>query len=126
MSPAPAAVAAGPACREDANAAERAAELGGLRAAGMPRRMLDRLIAAENLLLAVAAVPIGLVLSASWSPAGACPLTTTSCTGSRCNSGHGHPRGHLIVLAAAVLAQIPALRTLARLDIARIVRERSL
>jgi hypothetical protein len=32
----------------------------------------------------------------------------------------------LIVLLAAVLAQIPALRTVAHLDIAQIVRERSL
>jgi putative ABC transport system permease protein len=109
-----------------ANAAERAAELGGLRAAGMPRRMLGRLITAENLLLTLAAVPIGLVLGV---------LVARGFMSSYNNELYRFslqlrpwtlPAAAVIVLLAAALAQIPALRTVAHLDIARIVRERSL
>ena len=42
------------------NVAERAVELGTLQAAGMAPRMQSRLVATENLLLAVLGLPLGL------------------------------------------------------------------
>ena len=109
-----------------ANVAERSVELGTLRTAGMGTGQLARMVATENMLLAVLGVPLGLLLGAwaadwcmstyetqgyHWS------LSMSTWTPVTVAAG--------IVLAAA-LVQLPALRTLRRLDLARIVRERSL
>ncbi|MFC4913052.1 FtsX-like permease family protein [Actinomadura gamaensis] len=109
-----------------ANVAERAVELGTLRAAGMTPGMLARLVAAENLALVVLGVPFGLLtgtLLARW-------LMTTYQTQGYHWALDMRPSTPVYVtlgiLLAALIAQAPVLRTLRRIDIARIVRERSL
>ena len=109
-----------------ANVAERAVELGTLHAAGVARRMLGRVVAAENLLLAVAAIPLGIAagtLLARWF------MANYETEGYRW-ALRIRPVTYAIVvagvLAAAVVAQLPVWRRLRHLDVARIVRERAL
>ena len=109
-----------------ANVAERSVELGTLRAAGMAPGMLARLIAVENLALVAIGIPVGLLtgtLLARWLMAGyqtqgyhwSLQMKTLTPVYVACG-----------ILLAALIAQTPVLRTLRRIDIARIVRERSL
>lgn len=109
-----------------ANVSERSVELGTLRAAGMPASMLGRLVATENLLLVVVGLPLGLgggILLAAWfmsrfeTEGYHWTLEINTSTPLFVASG---------VLLAALLAQVPALRSIHRIDVARIVRERSL
>jgi putative ABC transport system permease protein len=109
-----------------ANLAERAVELGTLHAAGLARAVLARIVAAENLLLTLAGIPVGLVagtLLARWFMANyqtqgyrwALHLETTTL-------------GIIVagVLAASLISQLPVLRALRRIDVAQIVRQRAL
>jgi putative ABC transport system permease protein len=109
-----------------ANVAERGVELGTLHAAGLSRRVLVRLVATENLLLTLAAIPLGLAtgtLLARWFMAGYENL------GYRWEL-RMQPETLVLVavaaLAASVAAQFPVLRAVRGIDVARIVRERSL
>lgn len=109
-----------------ANLAERTVELGTLQTAGLSRRMLARLVAAENLLLTVTGLPLGLLAGVSlarWFMARyenlgyrwtlqLRPGTLVAVTAA--------------VLGASLLSQLPVLRGIGRIDTARIVRERSL
>lgn len=109
-----------------ANVAERAVELGTLHAAGISRRMLVRLVAAENLLLTSAAIPVGLAvgtLLARWFMSG------------YENLGYRwalrmQPETLVMVAAgvavASLVSQLPVLRAVRNIDVARIVRERSM
>ncbi|WP_157117540.1 FtsX-like permease family protein [Nocardia vaccinii] len=109
-----------------ANIGERLGELGALRAAGMASGMLSRLIAAENLVLAVLGIPIGVgcgILLARWL------LSTYENQGAYLELAMRSYTPALVaaaVLVAALVVQFPALRRVRDLDIARIVRERSL
>jgi putative ABC transport system permease protein len=109
-----------------ANVSERTGELGTLQAAGMDAHLLGRLVATENMMLAVIGVPGGLIagaLLAEW-------FVSTYIT-------EGY-RWHLVVhaatptfvalaiLVAGLLAQIPAFRVIGRMDLAKALRERSL
>ena len=109
-----------------ANVSERTGELGTLQAAGMGAGLLGRLVAAENMMLVVIGLPPGLVagaLLADWF------LSTYITEGYR-----WHLVMHtatplfvaLAILVAALLAQIPAFRVIGRMDLAKVVRERSL
>jgi len=109
-----------------ANVAERTGELSTLQAAGVGAGLLGRLVAAENMLLVVAGLPIGL-------PAGA--LLADWIMSTKVTEGY---RWHLdmdattplvvagAVLLAALLAQIPAVWVIGRMDVAKVVREHSL
>jgi ABC-type lipoprotein release transport system permease subunit len=109
-----------------ANVAERATELGTLRAAGLSRGILARLVGAENLLLTLIGVPVGLAagtLVARWV------MSSYQIEGYRWTLRMQTSTLLAVtvgVLAASVLSQIPVLRGLRRIDLARIVRERSL
>jgi putative ABC transport system permease protein len=109
-----------------ANLAERATELGTLRAAGLSHRILGRLVATENLLLTVLGVPLGLAagtLVARWV------MSTYQIEGYRWTLRMQTSTLIVVtvgVLAASVVSQLPVLRGLRRIDLARIVRERSL
>lgn len=109
-----------------ANVAERSVELGTLQAAGVSTGMLSRLVAAENLALVVVGLPGGLALGAllaTWF------MSTFETQGHRWSLDMQAPTPLVVaagVLAAALAAQLPALRATRRLDVARIVRERSL
>lgn len=108
-----------------ANVSERTGELTTLQALGMGAGLLGRLVAAENMLLVVFALPIGLVAGA---------LLADRIMSTYVTEGY---RWHLdmdattpLVVAAAVLvtalvAQIPAFRVIGRMDVAKVVREHS-
>jgi len=109
-----------------ANVAERSVELGTLHAAGLGRRILGRVVAAENLLLTLAGIPLGLVagtLLARWF------MANYETEGYQWTL-RMQPVTYLVVvigvLAAAFAAQLPVWRRLRHLDVARIVRERAL
>jgi putative ABC transport system permease protein len=109
-----------------ANVSERLTELGTLRAAGMGTGTLGRLVAVENLVLVAAAVPLGLGVGmwlADWF------LSTFETQGYHWNLELRATTVLLVaagVVTAALLAQWPVVLGIRRLDIARIVRERSL
>ena len=109
-----------------ANVAERAVELGTLRAAGLSRGILARLVATENLLLTVIGIPLGLgtgTLVARWF------MSTYTTEGYRWTLRMRPATFVLVtlgVLGASVLSQLPVLRGVRRIDVAHIVRERSL
>lgn len=109
-----------------ANVGERTGELGTLQAAGMGARPLGRLVTAENMMLVVIGVPFGLIagaLLADWF------MSTYETEG---HSWHLDMRATTPVIVAAavvlaaILAQIPAFRVIGRMDVAKVVRERSL
>ena len=109
-----------------ANVAERAVELGTLHAAGLARAVLARLVATENLLLTLAGIPLGLAagtLLARWF------MANYQTDGYQWTLRMQTSTLVLIVagvLAASVVSQLPVLRGLRRIDVARIVRERAL
>jgi putative ABC transport system permease protein len=109
-----------------ANVSERTGELAALKAVGMDARMLGRLAASENMMLAVIGLPFGLIagmLLAEWF------LSTYVTQGYQWHLVM-HTTTPLIVvvgiLIAALVAQIPTFRVLGRIDVASVVRERSL
>jgi putative ABC transport system permease protein len=109
-----------------ANFAERAVELGTLHAAGLARRTLGRIVAAENLLLTVAGIPFGLAagtLLARWF------MANYETEGYRWTL-RMQPATYVTVvvgvLTATFVAQLPVWRRLRHIDVARIVRERAL
>jgi putative ABC transport system permease protein len=109
-----------------ANVAERSVELGTLRTAGMGTGQLARMVATENMLLVVLGVPLGLLLGAWTADWFMSTYETQGYHWSLSMSTHTPVIVAAGVVAAAVLTQIPGVRSLRRLDLARIVRERSL
>jgi putative ABC transport system permease protein len=109
-----------------ANVSERTGELSTLQAAGMGAGMLGRLVAAENMTLAVLGLPGGLIagtLLAEWF------LSTYITQGYRWHLEMHTTTPFIVavgILLAALLAQAPAFRAIARMDVAKAVRERSL
>ncbi|WNG94489.1 FtsX-like permease family protein [Mycobacterium sp. ITM-2016-00318] len=109
-----------------ANVSERTGELATLHAVGMGARMLGRLVALENMMLAVIGLPIGLIagmLLAEWF------LSTYITQGYQWHLAMHFSTPLFVVvgiLIAALLTQIPTFRVLGRMDVATVVRERSL
>ncbi len=109
-----------------ANIAERATELAALRTLGMSRRTISRLVTGENLLLTIAGVLVGLVVgytvAAEFMASFSSDLFSFNL--------HVRPTTFLFtaaaVLVVGVLSQRPALRAVGRMDLGRIVRDRSL
>src|SRR6201993_2859392 len=107
------------------NLAERTAELATLRAAGAPIRRLTAAVALENVAVTVLAVPIGLAagVGAGW-------LFLRSFNNDLFNLHLSVGPTVLIlatvaVTAAAAVSQLPAARLIKRIDVAKVVRERS-
>ncbi len=109
-----------------ANVGDRTSELSTLQAAGVGAGQLGRLVAAENLLLVVVGLPIGLLagaLLAEWI------MSTKVTEGYRWHLDIDATTPLVVavaVLLAALLAQIPALWVIGRMDVAKVVREHSL
>ncbi|MCV7006878.1 FtsX-like permease family protein [Mycobacterium gordonae] len=109
-----------------ANISERLGELGAVHAEGMGAGMLSRLIAAENMSIALVALPLGLlggVLLADRL------LSTYHSLGYHLRLEMQATTPAVVALAilcAAALAQLPTVGRIHRLDLARIVRERGL
>lgn len=106
------------------NVAERSTEIASLRAEGVSRRRIGRLIGTENLLVTAIGVVPGLVIGylvartfmASFSSnlsfdLAIRPLTYVWCA--------------IAILVVGLVSLWPALRSVARLDIATVLRERS-
>ncbi|MFC4493398.1 ABC transporter permease [Streptomyces ovatisporus] len=107
------------------NIAERTAELATLRASGVSLRRIAALLAAENLAATLLAVPVGLAagFAAAWqflNSFNSDMLSLELEIGWPLATGAG-----LAVAGASLLSQIPAVRAVQRLDIARVVRERA-
>ncbi len=109
-----------------ANIAERAGEVGTLKANGVGRRVIGRLITAENLLLLAMSVGPGLVVG---HLAAAEMMSSFSSDLFRFDAVI-RPTTYLFtalaIVAVGLASQGPVLRRLQELDVAQIVRERSL
>ncbi len=104
---------------------ERTNELATLRAAGVPLRRVAGTLATENLVATMLGIPVGLLLgrlAAAWfmglysSDLFTLPLSLPWWAMVLAAGG---------VLLAAALSQLPAVRAVRRLDVARVVRERA-
>ena len=108
-----------------ANIAERATELAALRALGMARGTVSRLVTAENFLLTVLGLVPGLIggylLAAVFMASFSSDLFSFDL--------HVRPTTFvftaLSILLVGVISQLPALRSVGRMDLGRIVRERA-
>lgn len=103
---------------------ERTAELASLRAAGVRQAQIARIVSGENLVLVLLGLVPGLVIAY---------LTAATFMGSFSNDMfrfdlHVAPLTWVVavaaVVAAALASQLPALRNVARMDLASAVRER--
>jgi putative ABC transport system permease protein len=109
-----------------ANLAERSVELGTLNAAGISRGILGRLVATENLLLTVIGIPLGLVAGigvARWF------MSNYENLGYRWELRMQSSTIVVVVLAvlgSSVVSQWSTWRGLKGINVAKIVRERSL
>ncbi len=109
-----------------ANISERLGELGAVHAQGMSAGMLSRLIATENICVGLMALPFGL--------AGGVLLADRLLATYHTNGYHVRLEMQATtpvvvagaILLGAALAQIPVVRRIHRIDLARIVRERAL
>jgi putative ABC transport system permease protein len=109
-----------------ANVAERPGELSTLQAAGVGAGLRGRVVAAETMLLVVVGLPIGLsagALVAEWV------MSTKVTEGYRWHLDMDATTPLVVavaVLLVALLAQIPSVWVIGRMDLAKVVREHSL
>lgn len=109
-----------------ANVAERSVELAALRTQGMRRSTIGRLVTAENLLLTVIGLIVGLVVGYGLAVAFMASFSSDLFSFQadiRVTTFLGTAGAILIV---ALLSQFPSIRAIGRLDLGRVVRERSL
>lgn len=108
------------------NLAERSGELAAMRANGMSRRMLGRIVTAENLILTAIGVVPGLVVG-TWAAAAFLGTYTSDLFAYNLEM---RPTTYLYatlaMFAVTALSLIPGIRAIGRVDIAKIVRERSM
>ncbi|MDN4472252.1 FtsX-like permease family protein [Demequina zhanjiangensis] len=107
------------------NVVERTGELATLRAAGVPLRRVAGAIATENMLATLLGVPIGLLLGVWAAQAFMDTFNDDLFSLTVRWSWWALPAAALGVLLAALASQWPASRQIARVDIARVVRERA-
>jgi len=109
-----------------ANIGERVTELASLRASGLSGRQLGRIITAENVLLTLLGIGPGLLVGYL----GAAEFMASFSSDLFTFDLEVRPTTFLFtaagVLAAALISQLPILRAVGRIDIARVVRERAL
>ncbi len=107
------------------NTAERSPELAALKVNGASSGQLARLLAGENLLLTVVSIVPGLVIGYAVSAAFMASFSSDLFDFGLEMRGRTLVLAALAVLAVSALAQWPGSRTVAGLDVARVVRERS-
>lgn len=107
------------------NIAERTTELATLRAAGVRLRRIGALLGNENLIATMLGVPIGLVLGWVVADRFMASFSSDMFQFTLHLSWVTIVLSVAAVLGAAALSQLPALRTIRRLDVARVVRERA-
>ena len=108
-----------------ANISERLIELASLRAAGMARRRLALLISGENLLLTLLGIVPGLVVGYYASAAFLSSFSSDLFSFDLELRAGTLPLVALALIAVALLSQWPVLRAVDRIDVAVVVRERS-
>ncbi|MBT8193609.1 MAG: FtsX-like permease family protein, partial [Acidimicrobiia bacterium] len=108
------------------NIAERTREVATLLAVGTERRQISRMITAENMTVAIVGIPLGLL--AGFVTAGQAMASFESDLFAF--DLYIRPSTFVIsalaILIVALLSQWPGLRAIGRLEIAKIVKERSL
>jgi putative ABC transport system permease protein len=109
-----------------ANVAERRGEIAALEVAGMPTRTLQHLVSTENLLLAAAGLPFGVILGLLLARGFLSTYTSDLYRWTLQVHWWTLLLAASAIFAAAVIAEIPALRSLGRINLGRVVRERSL
>lgn len=107
------------------NIVERTNELATLRAAGVPMRRVAGTIATENLAATTLGLPIGVAAGLLAARGFLGSFSSDLFTFRLTFDWWVVPAAVVAVLAAATLSQWPAVRAVRRLDIARVVRERS-
>ncbi|OBK74350.1 FtsX-like permease family protein [Mycobacterium sp. 1274761.0] len=108
-----------------ANVRERTVELGTLQAAGIGSGLLGRWLAVENMLLVAVGLPLGLLAGRLLADG----ILATYQTEYRWHIDMDTETPFIVaaaILGTAFLAQIPAFRIIGRIDVAKVVRERSL
>ena len=108
-----------------ANISERLIELASLRAAGMARRRLALLVSGENLLLTLLGIIPGLVVGYYASAAFLSSFSSDLFSFDLELRAWTLPLVALALIAVALLSQWPVLRAVDRIDVAVVVRERS-
>lgn len=107
------------------NIAERSRETATLLAVGVERRSVSWLIASENMLIALPGIPIGLVVGYYTSKAALSTFSSDLFTFDLYVRPSTFVFASLAVIVVALLSQGPGLRAVRRLNIPKIVKERS-
>lgn len=107
------------------NVAERTSELATLSAAGVPLRRIAGILAVENLTATVIATPFGLLAGAGAAWASIQSFNSDMFSMELTMGWPSLLLAAVAVLGASLLSQIPAVRMVRSLDIARVVRERA-
>jgi len=108
-----------------ANLAERSVEVATLRAAGTPFRTLSRMITAENFLVTAIGIVPGLIVGVEVSRLFLASFESDAFSFDLQIRTSTLILASLAILAVSLLSELPGLRAVKRLDIARVVRERS-
>jgi putative ABC transport system permease protein len=109
-----------------ATLAERAPELATMRASGVSASQVNRMMTVENLLLTTIGIPLGLVLGYLVAMGFMSSFSSDLFSFDLDMNPWTLLWTSLAVLAVALLSQLPGLRAVRRLDIATVVRQRSL
>ncbi len=106
------------------NISERSREVATLLAVGTERRAISRLITAENLLVALPGIPIGLVAGYYTSQAAMGTFSSDLFAFDLFMRPSTFVFAALAIVAVALLSQWPGLRAVHRIDISRSIKER--
>jgi putative ABC transport system permease protein len=107
------------------NVSERAVELAALRALGMPQRQVSRLVTAENLLLIVAGLVPGLIVGYFGAAAAMASFSSDLFQFNLEMRPTTLVLTAVAIVAVGLVSQGPALRSVGRIDLATVVRERA-
>jgi putative ABC transport system permease protein len=108
------------------NIAERTREVATLLAVGTERRQISRMITAENMTVALIGIPLGLGVGYLTAKEAMASFSSDLFTFDLYIRPSTMIISALAILVVALLSQWPGLRAIGRLDIAKIVKERSL
>ncbi len=108
------------------NIAERTREVATLLAVGTERRQISRMITAENMTVALAGIPLGLGIGYLAAKEAMASFSSDLFAFDLYIRPSTLVISALAILVVALLSQWPGLRAIGRLDIAKIVKDRSL
>ena len=108
------------------NIAERTREVATLLAVGTERRQISRMITAENMTVALLGIPLGLGVGYLAAKEAMASFSSDLFTFDLYIRPSTLAISALAILLVALISQWPGLRAIGRLDIARIVKDRSL